>query len=343
LPEARGDRVKIRSAMKIPESAIVLLMMGRITPYLKMDPLPFLIQFAHQILPNSKVPVYLIIAGGAESRDLQLLKKQVEDCGISEYVKVRGNFRQELKADLLSAADIFLALSDNTQETFGLGILEAYSAGLPVVASRFDGFKDLVRDGIDGFLVDTYGSSLNPMADLYDLLDPNVGQLFQSQSVAVDMGQLLERINLLIENVELRKTMGEIGRSKVVREFLWSRITRKYDDRWDRLAQEAAASGLSDKKCNPYNFDQFRIFGHYTTKILQLDDRVEKMSMESLLAPHEEIEGLVDRNIVEKIWGVAADGTSVKELIDKTCLPHDQAWFAITWMIKYGFFKVAPE
>lgn len=55
-----------------------------------------------------------------------------------------------------AAADIFCSLSDNVQESFGLAIVEAMAAGLPVVASNWDGYRDTVEHGITGILVDSY-------------------------------------------------------------------------------------------------------------------------------------------------------------------------------------------
>jgi glycosyltransferase involved in cell wall biosynthesis len=46
-------------------------------------------------------------------------------------------------------------LSDNIQETFGIVPIEAMAAGLPVVVLDWDGYKNTVRDGIDGFRVPT--------------------------------------------------------------------------------------------------------------------------------------------------------------------------------------------
>ena len=58
-------------------------------------------------------------------------------------------------AQVGSVRDIFCSLSDNIQETFGITPIEAMSAGLPVVVSDWDGYRDTVRDGIDGFRVPT--------------------------------------------------------------------------------------------------------------------------------------------------------------------------------------------
>ena len=48
-----------------------------------------------------------------------------------------------------AAADVFCSLSDNIQETFGLTPIEAMAAGLPVVVTDWDGYKDTVRNGIE--------------------------------------------------------------------------------------------------------------------------------------------------------------------------------------------------
>ena len=56
-----------------------------------------------------------------------------------------------------SAADVFISLVDNIQETFGITPLEAMASGLPVVVSDWDGYRHTVRDGEEGFLIPTLG------------------------------------------------------------------------------------------------------------------------------------------------------------------------------------------
>ena len=54
-----------------------------------------------------------------------------------------------------AAADLFLSLVDNPQETFGLAPVEAMAAGLPVVVSDWDGYRHTVKDGVEGFRIPT--------------------------------------------------------------------------------------------------------------------------------------------------------------------------------------------
>ena len=59
-----------------------------------------------------------------------------------------------------AAADLFISLSDGIQETFGLTPIEAMAAGLPVVVSDWNGYKDTIRDGVDGFRIPTWPPAL---------------------------------------------------------------------------------------------------------------------------------------------------------------------------------------
>jgi hypothetical protein len=60
-------------------------------------------------------------------------------------------------------------------------------------------------------------------------MDPNVGQLLQPQSVAVDMPHLADRVLRLVADDTLRVEMGRRGREKVDREYRFSAIVRRYE------------------------------------------------------------------------------------------------------------------
>jgi phosphatidyl-myo-inositol alpha-mannosyltransferase len=70
----------------------------------------------------------------------------------STGVRMLGKVSDEVKRDELEAADVLCAPSLGG-ESFGMVLTEAFAAGTPVVASNIAGYRDVVRDGVDGVLV----------------------------------------------------------------------------------------------------------------------------------------------------------------------------------------------
>ncbi len=67
-------------------------------------------------------------------------------------VRVLGKVSEERKLEELARADVLAAPSLHG-ESFGMVLTEAFAAGTPVVASDIPGYRDVVRDGVDGLLV----------------------------------------------------------------------------------------------------------------------------------------------------------------------------------------------
>jgi glycosyltransferase involved in cell wall biosynthesis len=352
LLSATGDRAIARRRLQIPADAVTLLVLGRITPVQKMDLAPLIKTFAHQILPRASRPVILLIAGGADDRDLKLLESLIDAYGVRASVRMHPNFMLRLKPDLLAASDMLLSPVDNTQETFGLSLLEAQAAGLPVVASRFDGYKDLIEDGVDGFLVDTWWCEADPVEEFFDLMDPNVAQLLQAQSVAVDMPQFAERVLRLVADEALRVEMGRRGREKVDREYRFSAIVRRYESLWDELAREAIRVGLPSLNAsaptttNPYNFGAARLFNHYATRTIAPDDLLVASATSDasgrapqIDAAYNETRPLLHDALAAMIHA-AATPIRAADLIALAGPPADRAWFTLLWLVKYDLLRL---
>lgn len=344
LLAASGDRAAARRRLNIPAEAITLLVLGRITPVQKMDLAPLFKAFAQRILPHATRPVILLIAGGADDANQKLLDQTIEEYGVRAATRVHANFMLRLKPDLLAAADVLVSPVDNTQETFGLSLVEAQAAGLPVVASRFDGYKDLVRDGVDGFLVDTYWCDADPVEEFFDVMDPNVAQLLQAQSVAVDLDQLADRVLRLIHDDALRADMGRRGREKVDREFRFSTIIGRYEALWDDLAAEAARVGLPSPADNPYNFGSARIFSHYATRTLSADDVVVATHPQPRIdAAYNEVGQVLRADALTLMVASAVEPVRVGDLLARLGEPIDRAWFTLLWAIKYDLLRVVAR
>lgn len=67
-------------------------------------------------------------------------------------VFLRGDCSDEQRRRSYAAADLFIAPSTG-RESFGLVLLEAMAAGVPLVASDIDGYREVMRHGIEGLLV----------------------------------------------------------------------------------------------------------------------------------------------------------------------------------------------
>ncbi len=216
-------------------SDTVFLVLGRISPYSKMDLVPILRAFqrlAGQGLDLS--PVRLILAGGSgESQGLPgTLANLAANIGLR--LVVRPNPDDETKKALLRRADAVLSLADNPQETFGLTLLEAQAAGTPVIASDYDGYRDLIRDGQTGFLIPTVDSGADEMTSLMaPLLYDTTYHLWLAQDVAVDVAVLARRIADLLTPGR-REEMGAAARVHA-RGFDWTGIITRYLALWDEL------------------------------------------------------------------------------------------------------------
>jgi phosphatidylinositol alpha-mannosyltransferase len=91
------------------------------------------------------VSARLTIVGASEQEVAPLL---VERSGVT----VLGRVSDDAKRAALERADV-LAAPSLGGESFGMVLTEAFAAGTPVLASDIAGYRDVVRDGVDGLLL----------------------------------------------------------------------------------------------------------------------------------------------------------------------------------------------
>ncbi len=95
--------------------------------------------------------ITLAIAG--EGPERECLKEQIRSLGLQERVTFLGYVEGEPLRELYRTSDAFIL--PTREDCFGLVILEAMCASLPVISSKYaDGARDLIRDGENGYIVD---------------------------------------------------------------------------------------------------------------------------------------------------------------------------------------------
>jgi phosphatidyl-myo-inositol alpha-mannosyltransferase len=94
---------------------------------------------------REQVPATLTLVGAGPEQVAPLLLD-------GRGVHALGNVSEERKAIELERAQVLCAPSLGG-ESFGMVLTEAFAAGTPVVASDIAGYRDVVRDGVDGWLI----------------------------------------------------------------------------------------------------------------------------------------------------------------------------------------------
>lgn len=278
--ESRGE---MRRKMKVEEGDLVALYVGRLTYHAKAHPLPMYVALEAASRRTGK-KVHLIEAGWFPTREFQA---EFAEAARRWCPSVRIHFVDGRGPDLPSvwqAADLFVSLPDNIQETFGLTPIEAMASGLPQVVSDWNGYRETVRHGIDGFRVPT---AMPPGGTGAELARRHYfGQEAYHEytgcaglSTAVDVPKCVEALTQLIGNDALRRTMAEAGQRRAREVFDWAVILRAYQELWRELADRRAGAeewtaGYANSHAHPLHADPFAVFAGYPSMVLGPDSRV---------------------------------------------------------------------
>ena len=237
--EAAGREVREKLAVG---TATVFLSFSRISPLSKMDCMPFFDAFCLARDNGLDLSTCRFVMAGtlADKALADTLVQHAKERGVPfSLVAFPDQPNPALRKALFAAADVFLSPVDNVQETFGLTILEAFAASLPVIASAIDGYKDLVDHESDGFLLPTLGpSSLENTTAIAPLVMPDFAHLFMAQQCVVDLPAFGKAIHRLGVEAETRRQMGQNGRNKVLARYTWTSVVKDYLALWARLAGE---------------------------------------------------------------------------------------------------------
>jgi len=128
--------------------------------------------------------------------DFHLVITNEFDMPVQSYVRPVGWVSPSVLPKLYKDIDICV-IPSIWHEPFGIGALEAMASGKPLIASRVGGLQDIVEDGVTGFLV-----------------EPR------------DVGELAEKLEILMNDSALRERMGKAGREKAMKNYQWKNVVK---------------------------------------------------------------------------------------------------------------------
>lgn len=141
--------------------------------------------------------IQVVCVGNTETGYFEIVQKKIDELRLKEYFIFTGD--QQNVPEILSIFDIFVMPSVN--EGFSNAIIEAMAAGKPVIAPDSGGNPEAVEHGKTGLL-------FNPC----------------------DSRSLAEALQMLINDKDLRQSMGRRGRIRVEQFFTLDKMIKKNED-----------------------------------------------------------------------------------------------------------------
>ncbi len=340
------DKAMCRSILGLPQDRTILLYLGRLTEEQKADMDPLLLAF-RQILEENR-QVHLVIAGSDPIRAYApLVERTVKALGLDGHVSFMLNFPHFSKPLIYSACDIFVSPADNIQETFGLVLVEALAAGLPIVASDWSGYRDIVSKE-NGFTIptlwdSTIAATVSPVAALCGFSGTRHAL---AQRTVLDTGALYRSLKVLVDSPELRGTFGVASRTRALQEFAWPKIIEKYDQLWreqqNQLDCEKARGGVP-----AFCLDYEKLFRHFATDVLrpELVLRVNSRNAHAVIRP-ENLRVKLPLSVRPEQISMVMDYVGKRELFTIRELmagPGAGSPAAIYWLLKKGVLEISSE
>jgi glycosyltransferase involved in cell wall biosynthesis len=363
-----AQKVKARQTLGADAKTVVVLFMGRLSFHAKAHPLAMYqaLQKAAAQVASKGQKIMLVECGWHANDFIQNAYQEAAQLACpSVQVKTLDGRLAEHRQTAWAGADVFCSLSDNIQETFGIVPIEAMAAGLPVVVSDWDGYKDTVRHGTDGFRIATcmpdagLGGDLALrhalQVDTYDMYCGHTCSL-----VSVDIEATAQAFAQLCQSAELRQRMGQAGRERAQSVYDWSTIIAQYEALWQEQTQHrlAAQSNIAASKASqawPARLDPFLGFAAYPSSILKLTTQLaltDAMASQAI-ARVIQYKALTMVNFAKLVLPSDAEISAVLQLAEsgpcsaqalaQTASPDRQAFVfrALVWLLKLGVLRLA--
>ncbi len=289
LPAERKAQLRTdwRARWALAPEDVCVLYLGRLDLSTKANLYPMLDALELAAIDLQQAPRLVLVLAGwfASEEDERIVRSAAAQACAHVRVVFEDGRTPEVRQGVWHAADIFTSLVDNIQETFGLTPIEAMAAGLPVVVSDYDGYRESVREGIDGLRIRTWQPPAGAATDLIDAhADLSLGYRAYVQRasawVGLDVAQAAQAHVQLARDAALRQRLGQSGRKRAREHYDWAVLLPRYQALFEELALLRTASAPTNWPGlfgdgppawglrHPRRSDPFHSFAHYPSESL---------------------------------------------------------------------------
>lgn len=138
----------LRSRLELPDDAVVVGIVARIQRHRRFS---VLLEAIHKVMEVDRRVHFVVLGRGTHA--VELAHEKVRELGIGERVRLPGYIGGAEYPRALASFDIKVFLVPGSDGTCR-AVREAMACGMPVVASRRGLLPEIVRDGLDGLVVD---------------------------------------------------------------------------------------------------------------------------------------------------------------------------------------------
>jgi len=175
--------------------------------------------FIRNVMPKLSENNILVCAGGApknagDENDYPRCKKAMEELGLQNRVRLLVNLPQSEMNVIFNTCDISISPNikvPGSMEGFGITAIESAACERVIIASAIEGLLDAVKDGQNGFLVESGN------ADAW-----------------------ANKINEVLADDNFRREFGQKARQYVVENYSWEKISRRYLEEIEKIVRKNA-------------------------------------------------------------------------------------------------------
>ncbi len=182
-----GRESSLREKLGIPENALTIVTVARLFAQKGYE---YVIPAAEKVLQKHPDTHFLFVGDGPM---YDQLNEQLEKAGLRENFHFAGLVPPDQVARYIAQADMLWHLS--LHEGLPRAVVQALATGIPAIGFALDGTPEVIINGETGYT-----------------------------TAAEDIEDVAEKTSMLLDSPELRRTLGEKGKAKVLEQFNWRKM-----------------------------------------------------------------------------------------------------------------------